>query len=496
MTPPHYLQTAVLSTAKRKAAAVAARRGVQLSAGVVWAAVDFHSAVVAGVLAVCVRSAASAQPLRVILHTNLHTSVLVSMGYVALFGFYVVLCSRWYGLYRQETSRSILNEQRLTVQANMAAALLLCGTLYMVRGYAVSRIVVALTLVMATALMMVRRWAVRRLAQKRFLEGLETRNVLIVGTGRVAHALRNHLEALPQMGFRFMGFVATDAEELDDQPDVVGTLKTCAAVARARFVDEIYVATPAEKVAIHALVEEAQVAGVDVRVVPDLYDGLAWNAPVEYIGQFPTIPLHMRDFPFGAFLVKRAIDLVFSTVGIVVLSPLMVAVAVAVKLSSPGPVLYRSERIGRKGRMFTFVKFRTMVDGADGMRDNLMENNERDGVLFKMDNDPRITRVGRMLRRYSLDELPQLFNVFLGQMSLVGPRPPLAGEVEQYDAEHMRRLTVSPGMTGLWQVEARQDPSFDNYISLDTAYVENWNLMLDFRIMARTVGVVLSGTGR
>lgn len=491
---PDYLQTAVLSTARRKAASVAGRRGVHMSAGVIWAAVDFLSAVMAGVLAVYVRSTASGRPLAMVLRTNLHTNVLVSLGYVALFGFYVVLCTRWYGLYRDEVNRSILNEQRLTVQANLAAGLLLCGTLYMVRGYAVSRLVVALTLLLAMSTMMVRRWAVRKLLQKRYLEGLETRNVMIVGTGRVAHALRNHLEALPHLGFRFMGFVSLD--EGEEEAGVVGSLKNCVVVARSRFVDEIYVSTPMEKAAILTLLEEARVAGMDVRVVPDLYDGLAWNAPVEYIGQFPTIPLHMREFPLGAYMVKRAIDLVLSSLGIVVFSPLMLVVALAVRLSSPGPVLYRSERIGRRGRIFTFLKFRTMVDGAETMRSQLMEQNERDGVLFKIENDPRVTPVGRMLRRYSLDELPQLFNVFLGQMSLVGPRPPLAGEVEQYDAEHMRRLTVSPGMTGLWQVEARQDPSFDSYISLDTAYVENWNLLLDFRIMARTVGVVLSGTGR
>lgn len=493
---PDYLQHAVLSTARRKAAAAAARRSTQLSSGVVWGGADFVSAVVAGVLAVTVRSAVSALPLAEVLRTNLHTTLLISMAYVALFGLYVVLCSRWYGLYRQEASRSIMNEQRLTVQANLTAGLLLCGTLYMLRGYAVSRMVVAVTLLLAMSTMMVRRWAVRKLAQRRYLEGLETRNVLIVGTGRVARALRNHLEALPHLGFRFMGYVTIDEGDEDDEPGVVGSLKNCVAVARSRFVDEIYVSAPAEKMAIHALVDEARVAGMDVRVVPDLYDGLAWNAPVEYIGQFPTIPLHMRDFPVGAYLVKRVMDLVLSLLGIVVLLPLMLVVAAAVKLSSPGPVLYRSQRIGRKGRMFMFLKFRTMTDGADKLRDELMKNNERDGVLFKMENDPRITRVGRMLRKYSLDELPQLFNVFFGQMSLVGPRPPLAGEVEQYDAEHMRRLTVSPGMTGLWQVEARQDPSFDNYISLDTAYVENWNLMLDLRILARTVGVVLSGTGR
>jgi lipopolysaccharide/colanic/teichoic acid biosynthesis glycosyltransferase len=164
-------------------------------------------------------------------------------------------------------------------------------------------------------------------------------------------------------------------------------------------------------------------------------------------------------------------------------------------MTSAGPVFYRAKRIGRKGRAFTCYKFRTMVAGADQMRADLLHRNERDSVLFKISDDPRITNFGRMLRKYSLDELPQFWNVLRGDMSLVGPRPPIADEVEKYDLSHLRRLDVLPGMTGLWQVEARQDPSFDSYISLDTAYVENWTLMLDMRILARTVGVVLAGTG-
>jgi lipopolysaccharide/colanic/teichoic acid biosynthesis glycosyltransferase len=136
-----------------------------------------------------------------------------------------------------------------------------------------------------------------------------------------------------------------------------------------------------------------------------------------------------------------------------------------------------------------------MCIDADKMKESLQHKNERDGVLFKITDDPRVTRVGRFLRKYSLDELPQLYNVLRGDMSLVGPRPPIASEVEQYDISHLRRLDVLPGMTGLWQVEARQDPSFDSYISLDTAYVENWSLWLDMKILARTVGVVFSGTG-
>jgi exopolysaccharide biosynthesis polyprenyl glycosylphosphotransferase len=312
----------------------------------------------------------------------------------------------------------------------------------------------------------------------------------------VAHALRNHLDSLEHLGFRFKGFVAlTERESESGDADVIGDVRNCLSLARSLFVDEIFFSVPGDKKLVISMVEEARHAGIDVRVVPDLYDGLAWNAPVEYIGQFPTIPLHRRDFPIGAFLFKRVLDITVSAIALAVFSPIMLAIALAVRFDSAGPIFYGAQRIGRKGRTFTCYKFRTMVQDAEKLKEELAHMNERDSVLFKISNDPRITRVGRRLRKYSLDELPQFYNVLRGDMSLVGPRPPIANEVEQYDLTHLRRLNVLPGITGLWQVEARQDPSFDSYISLDTAYVENWSLWLDMKILARTLGVVFSGTG-
>jgi exopolysaccharide biosynthesis polyprenyl glycosylphosphotransferase len=241
--------------------------------------------------------------------------------------------------------------------------------------------------------------------------------------------------------------------------------------------------------------EQSRLHGVDLRVVPDLYDGLAWNRSIEYIGQFPTIPLHRGHVPEVGLVLKRGVDLLVSLLALVGLFPVLVAIAIAIRMDSPGPIFYTSERIGKKGRVFRCTKFRTMVPDAEKRRAEMMHMNERDGVLFKIANDPRITKVGRFLRKYSLDELPQFYNVLRGDMSVVGPRPPLASEVQEYKLSYLRRLDVMPGITGLWQVQARQDPSFDSYISLDVAYIDGWNLWLDLKIMVRTIGVVLQGTG-
>jgi exopolysaccharide biosynthesis polyprenyl glycosylphosphotransferase len=464
---------------------------------VIWAVLDFLSAIVAGLIAFRVRLGPQPEPLAggVILRHLEETAPLDSFAHLLVFAVYLVLFVRLYGLYRMNFTRSFLNEQRLTLQATLTAALMLCGTLYVMHSLEIPRAVLGLTVVLTLTMIMGRRMVWRTLQERRFLSGQETRNVMIVGDGRIGQALRNHLESLPHMGFRFIGFVSLDPEQESNNPQVIGDISNCVTIARSLFVDEIYFSVPTEKQRVIGVVEQARALGIEVRVVPDMYDGLAWNAPVEFIGQFPTISLNRRDFPASAFLLKRVIDIAVSSVALMLLLPFFAIAGVVIKLDSPGTVFYSSKRIGRKGRTFRCFKLRTMKQDADKMRHELAHLNERDGILFKVSNDPRVTRLGALLRKYSLDELPQFFNVLIGDMSLVGPRPPLEAEVEKYDIAHLRRLDVLPGMTGLWQVEARQDPSFDSYISLDTAYVENWNLLLDARILLRTVGVVLSGTG-
>jgi len=503
MATPDYLQQVIVS--ERKFAGNG-RRASRAGGGIfrrpsitstVWASLDLVTVVIAALVALRfrVQPPADVSTLRVLPHLIKSSPNLLPF-YIGWYGICLIFFTRSYNLYGTIQHHSGLHEQRMTIQASLTSGLLLCGTLYLSSGEAISRIVVALMVLFTTVLLCLRRALWRRMVQRRFRAGIETRNVLIVGAGRVGHALRNHIDTLQHLGFRFKGFVAlTEREAESGNADVVGDVRNCLSLARSLFVDEIFFSVPAEEKMVISMVEEARIAGIDVRVVPDMYDGLAWNARVEYVGQFPTIPLHRRHFPMGGFMLKRVLDTTVSVIGLLATSPIMLAIALAIRLDSPGPIFYKAQRIGRKGRTFSCYKFRTMVQDADKLKADLEHMNERDSVLFKIKKDPRITRVGKVLRKYSLDELPQFYNVLKGDMSLVGPRPPMAAEVEQYDLAHLRRLDVLPGITGLWQVEARQDPSFDSYISLDTAYVENWNLMMDLRILARTVGVVLSGTG-
>ena len=327
--------------------------------------------------------------------------------------------------------------------------------------------------------------------------GLDCRNVVIVGHGNQAQALHDQLKENPQLGYVLKGILDSSEGQLCnlEADTILGSITNLPAIVRANFIDEIFVCHHDREI-VKRVVDEAQRCGLGVHIIPDLYDGLAWGAPVEFRGRFPTLYLPHRSKPIIELVAKRWLDATCSITILLIGSPVLLLIAVAIKLDSPGPVIYASTRIGRKGRRFRCYKFRTMSANAEAMKDALLHLNERDGVLFKMANDPRITRVGRFLRKYSLDELAQFWNVLKGEMSMVGPRPPLADEVQQYELDHLRRLDVLPGITGLWQVESRSNPSFARYISLDVQYVERWHLLMDVKILFKTIAVVFAGGGQ
>jgi len=320
----------------------------------------------------------------------------------------------------------------------------------------------------------------------------EQRNVLIVGGGPVALSIAQTLCSDPMRSMFVRGSVDDD---LPLSPSVLGRIADLDWLARAEFIDEVIVALPGHPAESRQAAAAALRNHLDIRAVPDLPEGYWPEAGVDFIGDIPVVTLHREPVPSAALFVKRLIDILASAVVLALASPVMAALALLIRLDSAGPIIYGAERTGAKGRRFRCYKFRSMVWNADGLKASLKSRNQREGPIFKIVDDPRITRVGRFIRRYSLDELPQLWNVLRGNMSMVGPRPHPVEEVNLYELHHYRRLDMKPGISGLWQITARHSPSFDLNMHLDLTYIENWSLRLDLKILLGTVRVLFRPEG-
>ena len=425
-----------------------------------------------------------------ILLTSLPFSGL-DLGLPMLYGALVILLAHAEGLYQRDLIREPL-EERLILSKVLAWATLLVGTATWVAHLQISILALAITAPLNYLGMLGWRDLRRHLATRRGKSGRGVRNVLIVGAGKLGRAVADSLEHDHAGGRVVLGF-------LDEyQPvggDIRGRVGDLARVARAEFVDEIILAIPRERELGRRVIQEARRNRLDVKMVPDLLGFQPQSGSVETFGTVPILTLHEEPSPVLGLFLKRAADITSSLAGLLITVPMLAVIALIIKWDSPGPVLYRALRVGKKGRNFLCYKFRTMVTDADKLKEHLLARNEREGAFFKIKNDPRITYVGHFLRRYSLDEVPQLWNVLRGDMSLVGPRPHPCGDVEHYDLSDLRRLDVTPGMTGLWQVTARRDPSFERNMELDLEYIEKWNLWMDLRILYKTFSVVMQGSG-
>jgi len=276
---------------------------------------------------------------------------------------------------------------------------------------------------------------------------------------------------------------------------VIGRTSNLGYLSRTSFVDEIILAAPDNREMTLQALREARRLHLDVEMAVDLFGCEPAQSAVRRVGDFPVICMHREPLPAVRLLAKRAVDVIGAAAGLLLLGPILVLIAGLVRWDSPGPAMYSALRVGRKGRPFRCYKFRTMVRNADALKGGLRGFNERSGAFFKIAGDPRITGLGRWLRRYSLDELPQLWNVLRGEMSLVGPRPHPLDDFAAYSVKHLGRLDVTPGITGLWQVTARQDPSFEKGVELDREYIEAWSLSMDLRILFKTIFTVLRGDG-
>jgi exopolysaccharide biosynthesis polyprenyl glycosylphosphotransferase len=321
------------------------------------------------------------------------------------------------------------------------------------------------------------------------------RRAVLVGTGPHIDAVAKALSSGPHPAVELVGSISR-LGSASGGLSPLGTLSEIGETIMRHRVDEVIVVDPdfPERDLLE-LVDRAQQRGVRVRIAPSTTEILSHRAEFVPGQSVPLFELRPPVFEGVDFALKRTFDLVVATLLVIVLSPLLIAIAVAIKLGSRGPVLYRSMRPGIGGVPFACLKFRTMVDDAERRQYDLEEHNEASGALFKMRSDPRRTRVGRALRRFSLDELPQLINVLRGQMSLVGPRPLPQRDYDQLEDWHMKRYLVMPGMTGLWQVSGRAALGFDDLVRLDFLYLERWSVFLDLTILVKTLPAVIWGRG-
>ncbi|MFN0091923.1 MAG: sugar transferase [Acidimicrobiales bacterium] len=403
-------------------------------------------------------------------------------------------------LYQARFLSQRAQEFRRMVQAVAVGAVGVVLINALVEGASLRRGWLALFAVSALTLLLAEREVVRRLFGRVRRAGRAQRRTVIVGVGREAQELRKVMDDDRSLGFEFVGYLTVDEPGARLDPGVaghvLGSVAEAVELVRTHDVGHVLVAGSAGELgALARLARLLLREGVHVELSPGLPDVTAARLTVRMFGRFPVVYLEAATQSGWRALAKRAFDFTAAALGLFVLSPLLVAVAAIIKLDSKGPVFYRQERVGQGGRPFRVAKFRSMVQDAHAHRDELLEQNEADGPLFKLRNDPRVTRVGRVIRKTSIDELPQLFNVLFGEMSLVGPRPALPEEAERWSPELRDRLRVKPGITGMWQVSGRSATSFDEYSRLDLFYVDNWSLGWDLSILARTVPAVLFGRG-
>jgi len=311
-------------------------------------------------------------------------------------------------------------------------------------------------------------------------------NTLVVGDERLSERVINAVNSSPISAYSVKAFLPDSTFLRNEGAAILGRL------ARQEHIDNVIVATRDLRLA-ESVIRASVRNSLDIHFVPDLPRESA--LALDDLNGLPLATIRRYSAPEWELAVKRMLDVVGGVSLALLTAPLIGLLVVAIKLDSRGPVLYRGRRIGRKGRPFTCYKLRTMRTGADAVKNQLRRMNQRKGAFFKIAADPRLTRVGRWLRRYSLDELPQLWNVIVGDMSLVGPRPHPMDDVEHYRLEDFQRLDFTPGITGLWQVTARQDPSFARCVALDVYYIRNWTLKLDLQILWKTVAVVFQGSG-
>lgn len=404
-----------------------------------------------------------------------------------------------FGLYQYWRGPGFWNEFWTGFQAILLSFLVFGFIIFFLRYQFVSRIFLLFFFLFNIFFTPVFRWTARRILLFMKRKNGDDRYYLIVGADERALNFARLIEKHRDLGLRILGFVSPNprapSPETGGYP-ILGNLRDLEAILESRVVDEVVLAIPQEELQnmgdLFLLCEER---GITARVVLDFFPHNIAKTHLDELDGLSLLTFSTSPKNELLLFVRRAVDLFGSFALILGLSPLFLLIVLLIRIDTPGPALYRQTRVGLNGRKFLFYKFRSMVQGAEVLRGELAGHNLMSGPVFKMENDPRITRIGRLLRKSSLDELPQLLNVLKGEMSLVGPRPNLPEEVAQYKGWQRRRLSMKPGITGLWQVSGRNRLDFNDWMKLDLEYIDNWSPWLDLKILLKTIPTVLGGKG-
>jgi len=400
-----------------------------------------------------------------------------------------------FSVYDRRRNLRVGDELASLTAGSMLAVISLAGILYL--SYRdVSRLLFVVFGALAYSFLLIWRLAYRFAFARGILPAAQLRRVLIIGAGRIGEELAERIEQHKNLGLVLVGFLDDDPAKRAENTEILGTLEQVRNVINQYNVDDVVLTLPARAYQrVNSLAVELHDMPVKVWMIPDYFSLVLQRASMEEFASLPMLDLRAPALNEYQRTVKRAFDLAFTIIALPFILPLMGLVALVVRFDNPGPVLLRQKRAGENGRLFEMVKFRTMVQKANEMRDVVEQSDDLEHLVHKQPDDPRVTGVGRLLRRFSLDELPQIFNVLKGEMSLVGPRPELPYLVDRYEPWQRKRFAVPQGMTGWWQVNGRAEKLMHLHTEEDLFYVQHYSLWLDLRILVKTIWVVLHGKG-
>jgi len=418
--------------------------------------------------------------------------------FISAIVFWLIFLSS-FGVYTDFRTRSFWEIAWITIKSSFFVALALGSVVFLTKMTLTSRLFILTFAGVSIVFILVEKKTINFFLEILRKSGYNSINLLIVGTGPRAQQFIDIVQKHSKWGLNIIGLV-------DDEPGKVGTrvkgfkvlgrLRDIPVILHNYVVDNVVFVVPRSwlsKIEIPIIACENE--GVDAYISIDLYNTKISKLKQSKLGNIPLLEFNTVPANEWQLFIKRSLDIILSLVGIIIAAPLFFIIAIGIKLSSPGPIFFKQQRMGVNGRHFTLYKFRTMRVGADIKKKELERQNEMKGPVFKIKHDPRVYPFGRFLRKTSMDELPQLFNVLKGDMSIVGPRPPLPAEVEMYEIWQRRRLSLKPGLTCIWQVSGRNEVDFDEWMQMDLDYIDNWSLFLDLKIMFKTIFVVLFGYG-